>query len=94
MNSDDEPTVPEAIVLKRDIPKVTKDAGLPTAQSRVDIYQSKVVVVPALQEAKDHEREAPRFVKVSDPWTRAEKVMLVLTFIFALVAALAIYFAR
>ncbi len=60
---------PTAIVVRRQpIPRRTDKAGLPTAHSRVDIFQSKAVVIPALQQPEDAKRPTPVFMPLRYGW--------------------------
>jgi len=38
----------KAIVIRKVVPRLARDCGLPTAHSRIDIMQSKPVIVPAI----------------------------------------------
>ena len=64
----DETRLPQGVqILREPSRKLTAQAGLPTAQSRIELNKSSIVIIPALQDSTLAAKPLPVFTPVRDP---------------------------
>jgi hypothetical protein len=77
MNNNPFAQLPTAKLVPRNVPVLDPCCGFPTAQSRVDIHQSRPVLVPMLQDSSLSSNAAP-VARHGQPSTRLWLVALLL----------------